>query len=87
MAGRNQNVGRRDRIARAVLTPVTVAATLWLYYSVPRNPLTLAVMGGLVFLALALGIGAVTGTCGIYAALGVDTCRCEDEYTGGSTWG
>jgi hypothetical protein len=87
MAGRKQNVGRRDRIARGVLAPIAAAVALWLYYSMPREPLTLAVTGGLAVLVLILGAGAVTGTCGVYAALGIDTCRCEDEYAGGGTWG
>lgn len=87
MAGREQNVGRRDRIARAILTPIAVLTVLWLYYSVPRQPATLAVMGGLVVLAFVLGTGAITGTCGVYAAIGIDTCTCEAEYQGGDAWG
>ena len=87
MTGRKRNVGRRDRIARAVLTPIAVAAAVWIYYSVPHEPLTLGVMAGLAVLTLVLGAGAVTGTCGVYAAIGLDTCACEGEYAGGNTWG
>jgi len=87
MAGRQQNVGRRDRIARALLTPVGIATILWLYYSVPRGPATLAAMAGVLIVVLVLGVGAITGTCGVYAAFGIDTCSCESEYAGGNTWG
>lgn len=87
MTGRAQNVGRRDRIARGILTPVTIGVVVWLYYSVPHEPGTLALMGGLVILALILGSGAITGTCGVYAALGLDTCSCEPEYAAGNKWG
>jgi len=87
MSGRKTNVGRGDRIVRALLTPVTLGAIVWLYTSVPQSLLTLAAMGALGFVALVLGSGALTGTCGVYAALGIDTCRCEPEYAGGNTWG
>jgi len=87
MAGRKTNVGRRDRLARAALTPVAVALAAWIFYSVPRGPLTLAAVGGLGLLAFVLGTGAITGTCGVYAALGIDTCRCEADYAGGNIWG
>lgn len=87
MAGRDQNVGRRDRIVRAAATPVVVAIAAWLYTTGPREPFTLTAVGGLAVLAFVLGTGAVTGTCGVYAVLGIDTCRCESEYAGGNTWG
>jgi len=45
-------------------------------------------MVGLGLVALILGSGALTGTCGVYAALGINTCRqCAAEYAGGNTWG
>lgn len=87
MSGRKANVGRRDRIVRAVLTPVALGAIVWLYTSVPQSSLVLAAMGVLGFVTLVLGSGALTGTCGIYAVLGIDTCRCEADYAGGNTWG
>lgn len=87
MSGRKMNVGRRDRIARAVLTPVALGVMVWLYVSVPRTPTTLAGIGVLGLVAMILGTGALTGTCGVYAALGIDTCSCEDGYAGGSVWG
>jgi len=88
MSGRKTNVGRRDRIARALLTPVALGAIAWLYTSVPQSSLTLAAMGRLGLVALILGSGALTGTCGVYAALGINTCRqCAAEYAGGNTWG
>lgn len=87
MAGRKQNVGRRDRIVRAVLTPIALVGAVWLYLSMAGGLLTLAAVGGLLVVALILGGGAVTGTCGVYTALGIDTCRCEPKYAGGDTWG
>jgi len=87
VTGRTQNVGRRDRIARGLLTPVVIGAAVWLYYSVPTETATLAAIGVLALLAIVLGSGAITGTCGVYAALGVDTCSCEPEYAGGNRWG
>lgn len=87
MTGRKTNVGPRDRKARAILTPVTVVIALWVFYSLPREPFTLAVAGGLGVLAFILGTGAITGTCGVYAAFGIDTCSCEADYAGGNIWG
>lgn len=88
MAGRTQNVGRRDRIVRTVLTPLALVAALWLYLSSPFGLLTIGFIGGLLVLAFILGGGALTGTCGVYAALGIDTCgSCEVEYTSGDLWG
>ncbi|TQQ82675.1 DUF2892 domain-containing protein [Halonotius terrestris] len=87
MSGRKTNVGRRDRIVRALLTPIALGAIVWLYTSVPQTLATLAAMGGLGLVAIVLGTGALTGTCGVYAALGFDTCSCVDEYAGGDTWG
>lgn len=87
MSGRKPNVGRRDRIVRSLLTPVALGAIVWLYTSVPQSSLTVAAMGGLGLVTIVLGIGALTGTCGVYAALGIDTCSCEADYAGGNTWG
>lgn len=87
MGGRTQNVGRRDRMARALLTPIALGTMVWLYTSVPREPLTLAAIAGLGVLAFIFATGALTGTCGVYAALGVDTCTCEADYEGGGIWG
>jgi len=85
MSGRKLNVGRRDRIVRAVLTPIALVGAVWLY--VPSGSLGIAAIAGLVVLAFILGASAITGTCGIYSVLGIDTCGCEDEYAGGNTWG
>lgn len=90
MSGRESNVGRRDRIARGVLTPVALGIAGWLYLSVPRDAVTLAAIGAFGVLAFIFVTGALTGTCGVYAALGIDTCsddECEADYEGGSVWG
>ena len=87
MSGRKPNVGRRDRIARGVLTPVVLGIAGWLYVSLPRDTVTLAAIGALGVLAFIFVTSALTGTCGIYAALGIDTCKCEADYEAGSVWG
>lgn len=87
MAGRRPNVGRRDRIMRAIVTPFAIAGALWLYNSVPPEPLNLVAIGLLSAVAFVCGTGAITGTCGVYAVVGIDTCSCEVEYSGGDTWG
>ncbi|SDY02581.1 YgaP family membrane protein [Halobellus clavatus] len=87
MAGRKQNVGRRDRIVRAILTPIAVGLAVWLFYSLPQDPSTFAAIGVLAVLAFILGTGAITGTCGVYAAVGIDTCSCETDYANGNIWG
>lgn len=87
MSGRQPNVGRRDRIVRALLTPITVGTAVWLYASVPTEPLSLAAIAVLSVLAFIFSVSALTGTCGIYAALGIDTCQCGADYGGGSMWG
>jgi len=88
MSGRKTNVGRRDRIVRTLLTPVALGAIAWLYTSVPQSTTTLAAMGGLGLLVFIFVTSALTGTCGIYAALGINTCRqCQADYVGGNIWG
>jgi hypothetical protein len=87
MNGRKTNVGRRDRVVRALLTPIALGAILWLYTSVPQSSMTLAAMGGLGLLVFIFVTSALTGTCGIYAVFGIDTCNCEAEYAGGDAWG
>jgi len=87
MSGRTQNVGRRDRIVRGILTPVVIGAAAWLYFMVPNEPLTLAITGVLALLGFIFGSSALTGSCGLYAALGIDTCNCAPEYAGRNNWG
>jgi len=88
MAERKNNVGRTDRIIRALLTPIVFASAVWVYYSLPPEPLTWALIGLFGFLTLAFGVGAINGTCGLYAPFGINTCKdCEADYEGGDSWG
>ena len=79
MADRKQNVGRVDRIVRAILGTVAVVAMGWVFVTMPLGPVIVAlqvVLGAFVLVTLA---GALTGTCGVYAALGIDTCNCASD--------
>jgi len=87
MSGRKQNVGRRDRIARALLTPLSIGAMIWFYTSAQGGTASLVAAAAFGLLSLTLLTSALTGTCGIYASLGIDTCNCEPEYAGGDVWG
>lgn len=69
-----------------MLLPITIGAMVWLYTAVPQTALTLAAIGGLGLLAFIFTTSALTGTCGIYTALGIATCDCDAEYEG-TTWG
>jgi hypothetical protein len=86
MADRERNVGRLDRIVRAVLGTVGLGLMAWLYLRYPLDP---AIVGGLVVLGafeLVTLVGAITGTCGVYAAIGLDTCKCASDSPAVS-WG
>ncbi len=79
MADRTQNVGRVDRIVRAILGTVAAVVMGWLFLSVPLGAGVVAlqvVLGAFVLVTL---VGALTGTCGVYAALGIDTCSCVSD--------
>jgi len=64
-----RNVGGYDRIARTLLAVVLVAVGVWAS-TAGRQLVAL----GAVLAAAGLLFNAVTGFCGINAALGIDTC-------------
>ncbi len=63
-----QNVGGRDRVARALLAAVLTLGTVQLLRSGRRRLGLLAVLG-----AVGLGFNAVTCFCGVNETLGIDT--------------
>lgn len=69
-----ENVGRRDRLLRAVLAVVlTIVSVRWLKSGKRKRGL-LAGVG-----ALGLGFNATSGYCGVNESLGVDTTAGDDE--------
>jgi hypothetical protein len=58
----------------------------WLYLTVPLDIGVIAaliLLGGLEIICI---VGALTGTCGVYAVFGIDTCKCESDSPV-VTWG
>jgi hypothetical protein len=64
----NENVGGRDRIARAVLAVVLTLVAVAALRRGNRSRALLAAVG-----ALAFGFNATTCFCGLNRALGIDT--------------
>lgn len=64
----DRNVGRRDRVGRAVLAAVLAVVAVGAFAS-GRRVVALAATAG----ALGFGFNAVTCFCGLNAALGIDT--------------
>lgn len=65
-----QNVGGRDRLARALLAVVLTIVTVRFLRSGRRALGVMTVLG-----ALGFGFNAVTCFCGLNEALGIDTTR------------
>lgn len=63
-----QNVGGRDRLARALLTIVLTVVAIRALRTGKTGAGILATIG-----ALGLGVNATTGFCGLNNALGIDT--------------
>jgi hypothetical protein len=80
MGDRDRNVGRLDRIVRVPVGGIAVLGIIWVYRT---YPLHLGVVASLLLLGVVASImliSATTGTCGIYGAVGIDTCQdCIDE--------
>lgn len=68
----DQNVGETDRLVRTVVGAVAGAISLAILAGALSAPSVLSLVLG-VLAIVALGT-AVTGTCGLYSALGVSTC-------------
>lgn len=71
----NQNVGATDKRVRTVVGAVAGAASLATLAGAAPLPTVAAPVLGVV--ALAMLATAATGTCGLYALLGVDTCPAD----------
>ena len=70
-----QNVGSLDRTVRIAVGAVAGLVSLTVLGGLVDLPAVVSPVLGVVALAM-LGT-AVTGTCGLYAVLGVDTCSVE----------
>ncbi|MDB9250988.1 YgaP-like transmembrane domain [Halorubrum ezzemoulense] len=71
----NQNVGAMDKRVRTAVGAVAGAASLaTLAGTVPLPEIAAPVLG---VVALAMLATAATGTCGLYAVLGIDTCPAD----------
>jgi hypothetical protein len=68
----NKNVGETDKLVRIVLGAVSGIASLAVLGGMLSLPDVVAPVLGVISLML-LGT-AVTGMCGLYSVLGVDTC-------------
>ncbi|MFB6308826.1 MAG: DUF2892 domain-containing protein [Haloarculaceae archaeon] len=68
-----RNVGRTDSIVRIAVGAVAGLVSLGILGRVVPGPGVLSLVLGIVAL-LMLGTG-LTGRCGVYSALGVDTCE------------
>lgn len=73
----NTNVGSTDRRVRTVIGALAGVVSLAILAEVVSLPAVLSPVLGVVAIAL-LGTAA-TGTCGLYALLGVDTCSVDTE--------
>lgn len=71
------NVGAADRQIRTGLGAVTGVAALVALAGAAPLPAVLAPILGVV--SLVMLATAATGTCGIYALLGMDSCSMETE--------
>ena len=69
------NVGDKDQIARIGLGAVTGLASIGILANYIDQPEVYSAVLGIVSLAL-LATG-FTGKCGLYSALGIDTCKVE----------
>lgn len=72
-----QNVGTTDRRVRTAVGAVLGIVSLGILGGAVALPSVLSLVLGLLALVL-LGTAA-TGTCGLYSALGVDTCPVDSR--------
>mgnify|MGYP002762977350 CR=1 FL=1 len=75
MGDRDQNVGRLDRLLRVPLGVSAAIIAGWVFITYPLElAVGVFVMLPLALLAAILLISATTGTCGIYAVFGINSC-------------
>ncbi len=67
-----QNVGQMDRLARIGLGAAAGITSLGLLGNIVPGPVALSPVLGIIAIML-VGTG-LTGFCGLYAALGMNTC-------------
>jgi len=68
-----QNVGRSDSIVRIALGAVAGLLSLGILGGMAPGPMVLSPILGVV--AIVLLATGVTGRCGVYSLIGVDTCE------------
>lgn len=73
----NVNVGATDRQVRTAIGAIAGTASLAALAGLVSLPSVAALVLGIVAIVM-LGT-AVTGFCGLYAALGVDTCSVDPK--------
>lgn len=83
MGDKDRNVGQIDRLIRVPFGMAAAVATIQvlLTYSLETAIVPATVLG---ISAVILLMTAVTGTCGIYGVLGINTCSEEDCVENGS---
>jgi hypothetical protein len=75
MGDRDRNVGQLDRILRVPFGVAAITIGSWVFITYPLElAVGVSVMLPLALLAAILLISATTGTCGIYAVFGINTC-------------
>ena len=72
-----QNVGATDRKVRTAVGAIAGLVSLGILGNAVPLPAVLSPVLGVIALVM-LGTAA-TGTCGLYAVLGVDTCPMDSE--------
>ena len=77
LSGMDTNVGSTDRQVRTLLGALAGVLSLAILAEVVSLPSALSPVLGVVAIVL-LGTAA-TGTCGLYALLGIDTCPRDAE--------
>lgn len=74
MGDRDRNVGQLDRILRVPFGVALIIIAGWVFTYPLEVAVGVSVMLTLALLAAILLISATTGTCGIYAVFGINTC-------------
>ena len=77
---RDRNVGFFDRMVRSIVGVITLGLSGYLYINMPLNSELILLQIALFAISFVCVVSAVTGTCGIYTVLGIDTCSgCDDD--------
>lgn len=77
---RDRNVGFFDRVVRAIVGGVVLALIGYLHINTLLSSELILLQIALFAISFVCVVSAVTGTCGIYTVLGIDTCSgCDDD--------